>query len=93
MDYGAMSKVEWRHPERSRRVERKITIPFRESNRFFRGRIMDLLREREWKETALLAEMVKRHGKDVQFNKKIMEKLLQEGLLTRSPSAIISLPE
>jgi len=61
--------------------------------RFFRGRIMDLVREREWKETALLQEMVKRHGKDVQFYEKIMEKLLQEGLLARSPSAIISLPE
>jgi len=30
---------------------------------------------------------------DVQFYEKILEKLLQEGLLTRSPSAIISLPE
>jgi len=68
-------------------------LPFRESNRFFRGRIVDLLREKGWKETALLREMVKRHGKDVQFYKKILEKLLQEGLLTRSPSAIISLPE
>ena len=91
MDYGA---IELSHKLKVYQVHKVIkSKPFIESNRFFRGRTIDLLREKKWKEKTLLQEMEKRYGKDIQFYKKIIGKLLQEGLLTRSPSAIISLPE
>ena len=101
MDYGAMNASEWRRPERSpelvegrsRRMEQKKRVPFHETNRFFRGRIMDLVREKKWKEEELIETMINTYGKDLEFYKKCIGKLLQEGLLIRSPHNIVSLPK
>lgn len=101
MDYGATNAREWRRPERSpesvegrsRRIVQKKNVPFRESNRFFRGRMMDLVRENNWKHKSLMEEMVRKYGKNVPFYEKIIDDLLREGLLTRSSRAIVSLPE
>jgi len=101
MDYGAMNASEWRRPERSpelvegrsRRTGQKKIISFRQSTRFFRGRIMDLVREKDWKEDMLIREMIQTYEKDKPFYQKSIEKLIQEGLLSRSPGDIISLPE
>jgi len=68
-------------------------IPFYESTRFFRGRIMDLVREKKWKEKELIKTMIRKHGKDAKFYQDCIGKLLQEGLLTHSSPSIISLPE
>ena len=69
------------------------SVPFRESTRFYRGRIMDLVRERAWKQNNLFEELIKKYGKDITFYEMITEKLLQECLLARSSRAVISLPE
>jgi len=94
MDYGAIELSRELKVLKVYKVHKTVTSkPFKESNRFFRGRMMDLVREKKWKQHLLLQEMVVSYKKDVQFYEKILEKLLQEGLLARSGHAIISLPE
>lgn len=90
MDYGAieMSKV-----RRSQRIKNKSAVPFRESNRFFRGRIIDYLREKSWNRDLLVQEMASQYGRDVDFHKKILEDLRSEGLIEERDNGIISLPE
>jgi len=67
--------------------------PFTETNRFFRGRMMDFVREKNWKQDTLLELMVKTHGKDRVFMQQILEGLMHDGLISRAKTGIITLPE
>ena len=82
MDYGAMNASEWRRPERSRRMERKPT-PFKETNRYFRGRIIDLLREKSYKEKELIENLYLEYGKDKIFYIDLLKKLEKDGLVVQ----------
>jgi A/G-specific adenine glycosylase len=94
MDFGAIELSRELKVHKVYKVHKGIkSKPFKETNRFFRGRMMDFVREKNWKQEKLIRVMVKQHGKDIPFYEKIIEDLLQEGLLTRSSRAIISLPE
>lgn len=99
MDYGALSNLKVHHPERilslskeSRRVERKITVPFHQSNRYFRGRIMDLLREKSWDIDELVGNEEKMHKRSKEFFIEIIQGLQKDGLVECS-STTIGLPQ
>jgi A/G-specific adenine glycosylase len=87
MDYGALQLPK----SRNRNVLRNER--FEDSNRFFRGRVIDYLREKSWNENILAKEMMKVYGKDEEFHRKIILGLSKEGLLEREENGIIRLPE
>ena len=77
MDYGALRLHSGRRPERSRRTVQ----PFRDSNRFYRGRIMDLLREKSWKTDQLIEYGENVYHKPKEFLKEIIQGLEKDGLI------------
>lgn len=89
MDYGALAleKVKGK-----RKKEEKVGIPFRETNRFFRGRIMDLLREKPWSENELTSEMNLKYDRSEQFIFQIIRGLIRDGLVEKFRSNL-RLPE
>jgi A/G-specific adenine glycosylase len=91
MDYGALQlrDVKVKRPERSRRT----TNVFRNSNRFYRGRIIDRLRAGKLRQKELISDMIKQYGKPEGFYLTLLEKLKVEGLITRSSRGIVSLPK
>jgi len=93
MDYGAASKFERRNLEPVEGWSKKKTIPFHDSNRFFRGRIMDLLREKSMKERDVLDIMKEVYMKEKECIMPILQKLEKDGLIVRSKIGIITLPE
>jgi len=66
MDYGAIALPRNNRPERSRR-----TSPFKNSNRYFRGRLMDVLRAGPKRKRILLKS----------FSQQIIEGLEKDGLI------------
>ncbi|MFH0749434.1 MAG: hypothetical protein V1917_00790 [Candidatus Gottesmanbacteria bacterium] len=77
MDYGAL-KLE---RNKKQRVKKKIK-PFKETNRYFRGRIIDQLREKSFKEKELIKILCLAYGKDITFYMGLLERLEAEGLIT-----------
>lgn len=90
MDYNAvaMSKLKTQMSKR-----KKKTIPFRESNRFFRGRIIDRLREGEVKEQELIGECISAYGKTRSFMRGIIASLIKDGLIERTSHGVLRLPK
>lgn len=88
MDYGAIELSKLNRPERSRRT----SIPFRESNRFYRGRIIDRLREGDVREDSLIKEFQTKYGKSQEFTRIILTGLERDGLLSRV-HGVIGLPK
>lgn len=73
MDYGSLAID---------RVSQKKSIPFKNSNRYYRGRLVDLLRDGAVKEQIILKD----------FSPKIIDGLLRDGLIVRR-NGILALPE
>ncbi|OGG28552.1 hypothetical protein A2971_03645 [Candidatus Gottesmanbacteria bacterium RIFCSPLOWO2_01_FULL_46_21] len=82
MDYGALELVRIRKPT-------KQTIPFHQTNRYFRGQIINRLREKSQSEKQLLRNL----DKSKKELRAILKDLIADGLITRSKTGIISLPE
>jgi len=96
MDYGALqlTRVRLRQAASDKRqVTSKKKKSFKESNRFFRGRIVDRLREEDVRKSELITEMGKKYKKPKKFIIRILNDLEQEGLITESQTGIMSLPE
>ena len=70
-----------------RRVMRKQTVPFHETDRYFRGRIMDLLREREYMSVSQTRERFPEIS-DTRFET-ILKNLVKDGLLVRRGERIL----
>ena len=70
----------------------KTRLKFSETNRFLRGRIMDMVRDQSWEQTDLVDHCVTFYGKDKEKVRYNLNNLIQEGLLARQKS-IILLPE
>lgn len=89
MDYGAiaMSKLKTQMSK-----VRKKTIPFHQSNRFFRGRIIDRLREGAVQEQKIFGECVSVYRKSRRFTDGIIASLLKDGLIERTAHGILRLP-
>ncbi len=84
-------------PERSQRVEhpersRRATQPFKETKRFYRGRIIDRLREGAVEERILCRECMQNYGKTEDYHEEIIRDLEKDKLVTRG-KGVISLPE
>lgn len=89
MDYGALKLREAkRNPERSRRA----TIPFKETKRFYRGRVIDRLREGPVEERILCRECMQNYGGSEEHHESIVQQLVKEKLITKR-NGIVSLPE
>lgn len=76
MDYGALEIVRKRSGGKT-----KKTIPFKETNRFFRGRIIDLLREKPYERGVLTDILGQLYGKEASFYISLLAALKKEGLI------------
>lgn len=90
MDYGAIELSKLNRPE-SR--AKKPSIPFKQSNRFFRGRIIDELRNNNITESYLINKFQRSYNKSSHYTKDFIIQLEKEGLLIRKKNGLISLPE
>lgn len=88
MDYGAIELSKFNRPERSRRT----AIPFKNSNRYFRGRIIDMLREKDMNEAKLVKECVSMFDRSDDFVGSVLEGLEKDGLISRKHGTV-SLPQ
>lgn len=86
MDYGALAMP------KTKIDKRRTNKPFRESNRFYRGRIVDRLREGEIQEDVLIIQFMNTYKKERDFIRNIITGLLRDGLVKRSGD-IIHLPD
>lgn len=89
MDFGALELPKL--IQRSAGVA-KQAIPFRQSNRFFRGRIIDALRSKPVEESALISEMTLAYDRTEEFMRSILGGLEKDGLVVRV-NGIIALPD
>jgi len=87
MDYGAL-KLE----RNDKKAVKKKSKPFKETNRYFRGRVLDTLREKSYTEEMLVHSLCKAYGKDKVFYIGLLEKLQAEGLVEKKKN-IWKLPE
>jgi len=88
MDYGAIA-LEHKSNQRSRK-----TIPsFKDSKRFYRGRVVDRLRVGSILERELISEVMATYGKTEQYVLDIIETLIRDGLVVRSRRKVIGLPQ
>lgn len=101
MDFNSMelkskkSEVRSQNIEESaswRRKDSKKKIPFKETDRFFRGRVIDRLREGDIDESELLNLFSKKYKKPSVFLKKIIQGLEKDGLLVNN-RGVLELPE
>ena len=90
MDYGALRLARARSGQ-ARSV--RSQTPFKESNRFYRGRVIDRLREGEVSKNKLIADFQKEYGKSRIFLNTITTGLERDGLLTRFGRGVIGLPK
>ena len=90
MDFGAlaMPNAKCQMPNK-----KKKAIPFKESNRFYRGRIIDRLREGNLLESTIINEFQKKYGKSREFICGILTGLENDGLLARVAHGVIGLPK
>ena len=78
MDYGALELVK----KKAEGIKKK-TVPFKETNRYFRGRIMDVLREKSYTEKELIKSLCLKYGKDGTFYINLLITLKKEGLVVK----------
>lgn len=87
MDYGALAM---QSEKKSMKLVKKQTS-FKDSNRFYRGRIVDMLRSGKTGRTHLLLDLTKKYGKDKKFIKGIISGLIRDGLVVVQGTSL-SLP-
>lgn len=66
--------------------------PFSTTNRFYRGKIMDMLRDHAVSESACIDTMLHLYEKPADFFMRIIQKLISDGLVERDPDATLHLP-
>lgn len=89
MDYGSAVIAPQR---RGKQPKKKTTVPFRESNRFYRGRVIDLLRDGDHSEYTVIETMTTEYQKPCEFMQTIIDGLAKDGLLVKRGKKL-SLPE
>jgi len=83
MDYGALALDRTKNEEKG-----KKSVPFKDTNRFIRGRIMDAVRERIWKKKELVKYIECTHHKDKEKISMNIEALMNEHLLENEKNHI-----
>jgi A/G-specific adenine glycosylase len=91
MDFGALEMPKL-FRSMKKRVGSKKAVPFRDSARFHRGKIVDLLRKSSLPEEEIIHLCKKEYGKQSSYVKRIMEGLLLDGLVEKNPSNTYRLP-
>ncbi len=91
MDFGALELYKLLGPRRKIPQTRAV-VPFKESNRFFRGRVIDCLREREVSETLLIEDFVRLYDRTEAFLRRILDGLIEDQLIERK-NGRLSLPD
>lgn len=71
---------------------RRNAVPFRDSDRFFRGRIIDRLREGEVQQEKIIEEYISLYGKSRRFMCGIIASLIKDGLTQQASHGILRLP-
>jgi A/G-specific adenine glycosylase len=93
MDYGAIELTKKKRIKNTLQgIQKKKTIPFKETNRFYRGKIMDVLREKSVKELALIDDFVRQYDRSEAFMDLILDGLEKDNLIVRK-RGLVSLPE
>lgn len=88
MDYGSLELTKMKRPDKPR----KASVPFKDSNRYFRGKIVDRLREGQVLESLLIEEFSKQYKKQPSFIREIIQKLIKDELVGQTGN-LIHLPE
>lgn len=89
MDYGALAlSTDKKIQGKLKPMRKKPSKPFHETDRFFRGRVMDALREKTYEEGELLTYMVEFYGKEKEFFIRIFTGLEKDGLVRRKMGTI-----
>ncbi len=93
MDYGALALPALRNSaiHCAPALTHKKSIPFKDSNRFYRGRIIDRLREAAQKKDKLTSTMIVTYGKDKGYYEHMLRSLQKDGLIEITRNTI-SLP-
>jgi A/G-specific adenine glycosylase len=90
MDYGALALKAVRG--KTKAVMKAKAVPFKESDRYFRGRIVDALRQKDWKEKELVSYMSAFYKKPSMFITRIVDGLVKDSLVTRKKN-VVQLPD
>lgn len=88
MDFGALAMPNIQYPITNKKKQK----PFKDSNRFYRGRIIDRLREGEMSEKILLNELEKMYTKPTTFLRSIVSSLIKDGLIQRTSRDVLHFP-
>jgi hypothetical protein len=71
---------------------KKTAVPFADTDRFIRGRILDILREKRTSEKTLIGDVMKKYGRNKAQCRVIIGGLIKDGLIARAENTL-SLPE
>lgn len=88
MDYGALALP---RDATKRTATKKTAIPFKDSDRYYRGKIVDCLREKKQKEKELLTRFTNKYGVGQDRYTQIVSGLIKDGLVVRRKN-ILALP-
>lgn len=89
MDYGSL---ELHKVASKRKSKRKNGQPFSNTNRFFRGKIIDELREQSVLESVLLDQLIEKYDKSKDFFHLRIDTLISDGLVVRDKDGTLHLP-
>lgn len=89
MDYGALELPKMKLQSS---VKSKKAIPFSQTNRFYRGKIMDMLRTKSYSISSLLNEFSHRYKKNREEIIRLIDGLTKDGLVEKK-GRVLSLPE
>lgn len=92
MDYASLALPKKRTQNLELSDQKKQKIPFKETNRFYRGRVIDALREGEIREFVLIKEFQDKYDKPEDFLVSIIDGLVKDGLVSRR-SGMLRLPD
>ena len=89
MDYGALALP---RSDAKTTPAKKVAVPFADTDRFIRGRILDMLRDDTRPEKQLISDIVKKYGRKKMQCRAIISGLIKDGLIVRTGNTL-SLPE
>lgn len=88
MDFGALAMTNIQYPMTNRKKQK----PFKDSNRYYRGRMIDRLRDGEVQQDKLIEECVCLYGKPRSHINSIIASLIKDGLIEFPSHGILRLP-